>query len=57
MERIVSIVVVIVAIVLSALSVTLPLHRMADVRMFDHFFDYMVPILGTGALLKYLLWK
>ncbi|MBB72440.1 MAG: hypothetical protein CMF50_08585 [Legionellales bacterium] len=48
------IIVLIVAILVGILGVALPSNRLADYILIVKFFDGMLPILGVGALIKYL---
>jgi hypothetical protein len=46
--------IVIIALIIAVLSVILPPGRILDVIYVTRFFDIMLPILATGALIKYL---
>lgn len=46
---------VIVALIMGALAVALPPDRLHVVIFIAKFFDVMLPILGVGALVKYLM--
>ncbi|CAN5369866.1 hypothetical protein BH10PSE19_BH10PSE19_14170 [soil metagenome] len=44
-----------VALVLAALAVVLPPEKINFLLVISRFFEVMLPILGVGALIKYLL--
>ena len=54
MGKIFSTVVVIIALVLAVLASVWPQERLADIIYVSRFFDVMLPVLGVGALIKYL---
>lgn len=46
--------VVLVAIIVGALALTLPREEIVKLIIFRDFFDVSIPVLGFGALIKYL---
>jgi hypothetical protein len=50
--------IILIALIIALLAVVLPQDRLIDVVYLTRFFDVMLPILATGALIKYLLqWR
>ncbi len=52
--RVFTTVIVVIAIIVGALALALPRDQLARLIMFRDFFDVSIPILGFGALVKYL---
>lgn len=53
-ERIFVFFIIGIAIVLAVLAVTMNLEWLGGIIMFTRFFEIMLPVLGVGALIKYL---
>ena len=49
--------IVILAVIAGSLTIVLPRDQMIKVIVFRDFFDIALPILGFGALIKYLFSK
>lgn len=47
-------VIVLAAVIVGALALTLPREQIVKLIIFRDFFDISLPILGFGALIKYL---
>jgi len=57
-KKLYTLVIVIIALVLAVLATVWPQERLADIIYISRFFDVMLPVLGVGALIKYLsTWK
>lgn len=54
MNKVFFLVVIVLALVLGTLEAVLPTHRLADLMVIQKFFTGMIPVLGVGALVKYL---
>ncbi len=54
MGKVFATVIVIMALVLAVLASVWPQERLADIIYVSRFFDVMLPVLGVGALIKYL---
>lgn len=54
MNKMFVLVVLTLALVLGILEAVLPTHRLADLMVIQKFFTGMIPVLGVGALVKYL---
>lgn len=55
MSRTISILAVILAVIMGVLALALPAKNIETVVVMAKFFDVMLPVLGVGALLKYLM--
>ena len=55
MSKIFGLVVIIVAVLMAVLVSVMPVSRLHDVILLTRFFEAMLPILGVGALVKYIL--
>jgi hypothetical protein len=56
-RKIVSTVVIVVALVLAIVVSVLPQQSLSYIIFVSRFFDVMLPILAVGALLKYLVYS
>jgi hypothetical protein len=54
-KRVVSTVVIVVALVLAIVVSVLPQQSLTYIIFVSRFFDVMLPILAVGALIKYLI--
>lgn len=54
MGKIISFLTIIIALTMATLASTLPLERLQSVVLALRFFESMLPVLGVGALVKYL---
>lgn len=53
--KVFTLLVVIVALIIGILAISLTSERLRDLIIIIKFFDAMLPVLGVGALLKYIL--
>lgn len=53
-HKVYSAIIVIIAVVIGILAIGLPPEKLDGVSKVYRFFDAMLPILGVGALIKYL---
>ena len=54
MKKVFVLVVIGLAVLLGILEAVLPTDRLADLLIIQKFFTGMIPILGVGALIKYI---
>jgi hypothetical protein len=44
----------VIALMVGLLATTLPVQKQVNLMVLERFFEFMIPILGVGALVKYL---
>lgn len=54
-EKIFSLIVILLAVAMGVLASVLPSERLADLVLISKFFLSMLPVLGVGALIKFLI--
>ena len=54
-EKLFSLIVILLAVIMGILSSVLPSERLADLVLIANFFQSMIPVLAVGALLKYII--
>lgn len=52
--KVFSIVIIVIAVVMGVLACVVPVSHVMNILLIAKFFDVMLPILGVGALIKYL---
>lgn len=45
---------VLIALILAVLAISLPMHQIKPIIEISRFFEVMIPVLGVGALLRYV---
>ena len=54
MQKVLVVLVILIALALALLATFWPQARLADIIYITRFFDVMLPVLAVGALIKYL---
>ncbi len=55
-NKVFALVMIIIALALAVTATILPKERSADIVYISRFFEVMLPVLGVGALIKYLFY-